>query len=174
MNNHASPDLDIESLLITMQSKLQELIQHQGLINPMLIGIHTGGGWLAKLLHQRLAITTPLGLLDISFYRDDFTRIGINPEVKPSHIPANIDDQHIILIDDVLHTGRTIRAAMNELFDYGRPASIHLAVLVDRSGRELPIQPDVSAIKIELQSQQHIKLLGPEPLQLSLSSAATR
>lgn len=134
-----------------------------------MIGIHTGGTWLAQQLHPQLEIKTPLGMLDISFYRDDFTRIGINPEVKPSQLPGNIDGRHILLIDDVLHTGRTIRAAMNELFDFGRPASIHLAVLVDRSGRELPIEANVSAIRLDLLPAQHIKLLGPDPLQLKLS-----
>lgn len=169
MNNNKPRNFDVTELLATLQQRLQQLIQQQGITDPLMIGIHTGGTWLAQQLHQQLAITAPLGMLDISFYRDDFTRIGINPEVKPSQLPESIDDRHILLIDDVLHTGRTIRAAMNELFDYGRPASIHLAVLVDRSGRELPIQADVSAIHLELQPHEHIKLQGPEPLQLSLS-----
>jgi pyrimidine operon attenuation protein/uracil phosphoribosyltransferase len=166
LNNHAKQHYDTEQLLGTLQEKLQALIHTQGLDNPVMIGIHSGGAWIAERLHQGLALATPLGLLDISFYRDDFTRIGINPEVKPSNIPINIDDRHLILIDDVLHTGRTIRAAMNELFDYGRPASIHLGVLVNRSGRELPIQADASALHIDLSPGQHIKLQGPEPLEL--------
>ena len=84
----------------------------------------------------------PCGSLDISFYRDDFSRIGLNPKVKASQLPEDISDRHILLIDDVLQTGRTIRAAMNEIFDYGRPASIKLCVLLERNGRELPIQAD--------------------------------
>ena len=166
MNTSESPHFDTPQLLGDLQDQLQRLIRQQGLEAPIMIGIHTGGAWIAERLHRDMALTTPLGLLDISFYRDDFTRIGINPEVKPSRIPTSIDDRHIILIDDVLHTGRTIRAAMNELFDYGRPASIHLGVLVDRSGRELPIQADVSALHIDLAPAQHIKLHGPDPLKL--------
>jgi len=169
LNNSQPRNYDVPQLLTTMRDSLQQLMQQQGITDPIMIGIHTGGAWIAQQLHPHLDINTPLGTLDISFYRDDFTRIGINPEVKPSQLPGSIDDRHILLIDDVLHTGRTIRAAMNELFDYGRPASIHLAVLVDRSGRELPIQADVSAIHVDLQPGQHIKLQGPEPLQLNLS-----
>jgi len=133
-----------------------------------MIGIYTGGVWIAQQLHQQLAIKAPLGTLDISFYRDDFTRVGMNPQVKPSSLPLSIDDRHIILVDDVLYTGRTIRAAMNELFDYGRPASIILAVLVERDGRELPIQPDAVGQHISLQAGEQIKLQGPAPLTLSL------
>jgi pyrimidine operon attenuation protein/uracil phosphoribosyltransferase len=166
--NNQPPDFNVPHLLTIMQDKLQQLLHQRAIVDPIMIGIHTGGTWIARQLHRQMAITTPLGMLDISFYRDDFTRIGINPEVKPSSLPTSIDDRHILLIDDVLHTGRTIRAAMNELFDYGRPASIHLAVLVDRSGRELPIQADVSATHIDLLPGQHIKLQGPEPLQLNL------
>jgi len=169
LNTKTAADYDVAQLLASMHSKLHQLIRDQALSDPIMIGIHTGGVWIAKRLHAQLGITQPLGTLDISFYRDDFTRIGVNPEVKPSQLPISIDGRDILLIDDVLHTGRTIRAAMNELFDYGRPASIHLAVLVDRSGRELPIQADVSALHIDLQTNQHIKLQGPDPLQLTLS-----
>ena len=90
----------------------------------------------------------------------------MNPEVKPSELPFSLDDRHIILVDDVLHTGRTIRAAMNELFDYGRPASITLAVLVERSGRELPIEAKVVGLHLELEKNEHVKLDGPDPLRL--------
>jgi pyrimidine operon attenuation protein / uracil phosphoribosyltransferase len=107
--------------------------------NVALVGIYTGGVWLAERLHEQLGVRLPLGTLDVTFYRDDFGQIGLHPDAKRSHIPFDVGDTHIILIDDVLHTGRTIRAAMNELFDYGRPASIRLAVLVDREARELPI-----------------------------------
>ena len=169
MNNKTPQDYDVPRLLNSPADGLQQLIRKQAIDDPMMIGIHTGGAWIARQLHQLLSIEAPLAMLDISFYRDDFTRIGVNPEVKPTRLPGTIDDRNILLIDDVLYTGRTIRAAMNELFDYGRPASIHLAVLVDRSGRELPIQADVSAMRIDLLPQQHIKLKGPEPLQLCLS-----
>ncbi|VAW88572.1 Pyrimidine operon regulatory protein PyrR [hydrothermal vent metagenome] len=134
-----------------------------------MIGIHTGGVWVAQQLHQQLGLSEPLATLDISFYRDDFTRVGMNPQVKPSAMPLSVDNRHLILVDDVLYTGRTIRAAMNELFDYGRPASIMLAVLVERDGRELPIQPDAVGQHISLQAGEQIKLQGPAPLTLSIT-----
>lgn len=104
-----------------------------------LVGIHTGGAWLAERLHAELGIVLPLGRLDISFYRDDFDQTGLHPQIKPTQIPFDVAGRHIVLVDDVLYTGRTVRGAMNELFDYGRPASISLAVLIDRGGRELPV-----------------------------------
>ncbi len=136
--------------------------------DTLMIGIHTGGVWVAERLHQILGIKQPLAQLDISFYRDDFSRIGMNPQVKPSQLPTSVDDAHIILVDDVLHTGRTIRAALNEIFDYGRPATVTLAVLGERSGRELPIQADVVGRHIQLSEHEHVKLTGPEPLQLEV------
>lgn len=137
-----------------------------------MVGIHTGGVWIAQALHRILRIQAPLGVLDISFYRDDFTRIGMNPQVKPSQLPFTLDDRNIILVDDVLHTGRTIRAAMNELFDYGRPASILLATLVERSGRELPIEANVVGVRMELAPGEQVKLSGPDPLALEIRSGA--
>ena len=104
-----------------------------------LVGIHTGGVWLAERLHATLGIVLPLGVLDISFYRDDFDKTGLHPQIKPTKIPFEVAGRHIVLVDDVLYTGRTVRGALNELFDYGRPASISLAVLIDRGGRELPV-----------------------------------
>jgi pyrimidine operon attenuation protein/uracil phosphoribosyltransferase len=95
----------------------------------------------------------------------------MNPQVKPSALPVSVDDKHIILVDDILHTGRTIRAAMNEIFDYGRPASVTLAVLGVRSGRELPIQADVAGTELELNEDEHVKLSGPEKLKLSVEAA---
>lgn len=151
-----------------MAEKIRRELQHRDLTNPAMVGIHTGGVWIAKRLHELLQIEAPLGTLDISFYRDDFTRIGMNPQVRPSELAFSLDDRHIILIDDVLHTGRTVRAAMNELFDYGRPASIMLAVLVERSGRELPIEASVVGRKIDLGSGEHVKLTGPDPLALHI------
>ncbi len=136
-----------------------------------MIGIHTGGVWVAQQLHQRLNLNEPLGTLNISFYRDDFTRIGIHPQVQPSTLPLSVDGRHIILVDDVLYTGRTIRAAFNELFDYGRPASIMLAVLVERDGRELPIQADAVGQHVSLKAGEQIKLQGPEPLTLTTTQA---
>jgi len=136
--------------------------------DALMVGIHTGGVWVAEQLHQLLEIKQPLAQLDISFYRDDFSRIGMNPQVKPSQLPTSVDDCHIILVDDVLHTGRTIRAALNEIFDYGRPATVTLVVLGERSGRELPIQADVVGKHIQLDEHEHVKLTGPEPLKLEV------
>ncbi|MCP4469618.1 MAG: bifunctional pyr operon transcriptional regulator/uracil phosphoribosyltransferase PyrR [Gammaproteobacteria bacterium] len=133
---------------------------------PLIVGIETGGVWIAEQLRRRIAPESELGRLDISFYRDDFTRNGLNPTVKPSNLPTSIDEQTIILVDDVLQSGRTIRAAMNEIFDYGRPKRIILAILIDRSQREIPIQADFVGASMSLDSNSHIKLEGPESLKL--------
>jgi pyrimidine operon attenuation protein/uracil phosphoribosyltransferase len=158
---------DIEAALARMAEELRPALARR----PLLIGIHTGGVWVARRLQQLLGLTEPLGSLDISFYRDDFSRIGMNPEVKASHLPVNVDGRHIVLVDDVLHTGRTIRAALNEIFDYGRPASVTLAVLIERGGRELPIEPQVVGGHMKLNKNQHVKLTGPEKLELRIEEA---
>lgn len=166
-----TPQQQIEPLIEKMTGDLRALIEAGKLKNPAMIGIHTGGVLIAKRLHAALALPEPLGSLDISFYRDDFTRVGMNPQVRPSHLPFNVDDREIILVDDVLYTGRTIRAALNEIFDYGRPSAIVLAVLVDRGGRELPIQADVVGAHINLNPGQHIKLAaGAEQLDLVINT----
>lgn len=152
-----------------MGEELAGLLRERGVSEPLMIGIHTGGVWVAERLHQALGFKDPLGQLDISFYRDDFTRIGLHPQVRPSHLPVSIDDRHIVLVDDVMQTGRTIRAALNVLFDYGRPASVVLATLAARDGRELPIEPDVVGLHARLEPGRHIKLTGPKPLELVLS-----
>lgn len=162
------PVADVDTLIAKMADELQVRIQSLASEDVLMIGIHTGGVWIAQRLNQRLNLSQPLGTLDISFYRDDFSRIGMNPQVKPSTLPVAVEDRHIILVDDILHTGRTIRAAMNEIFDYGRPASILLAVLGERSGRELPIQPDVVGTHLSLDSHEHVKLIGPDKLSLSV------
>ena len=133
---------------------------------PLIVGIETGGVWIAEQLRQRIAPAAELGRLDISFYRDDFTRHGLHPTVKPSSLPTDIDDRCIVLVDDVLQSGRTVRAAMNEIFDYGRPSKILLAILIDRGQREIPVQSDFVGASLSLDSNSHIKLEGPEPLQL--------
>jgi len=157
---------NVDQLLTSMASDLNSYIEKHHISNPHMIGIHTGGVWVAKALHQALKFKQPLGSLNISFYRDDFTRIGMHPQVQPSSLPFSVDDQHIILVDDVLQTGRTIRAALNEIFDYGRPASVTLVALIERSGKELPITADIVGEKLDMGKDQYIKLTGPEPLQL--------
>lgn len=164
-----TPIQDVNPLLDQLCDQIQ---QHPRFTNDIkMLGIRTGGEWIAQALHQRLGLSAPLGILDSSFYRDDFARNGLPAEVQPSHIPWDLDNQNVFLVDDVLFTGRTTRAAMNELFDYGRPASITLVTLVDRKGcRELPIQPDLCAMTLEC--NQAIKLHGPDPLTLSLIDPA--
>ena len=158
----------VPPLLEKMAQDIRTKVLSPNKKEPAMVGIHTGGAWLAKELHTKLGLKQPLGLMDISFYRDDFEGKGLNPKVKPSNLPFNVDDQNIILVDDVIMSGRTIRAALNELFDYGRPASVSLVALVDLPRRELPFQPDVVGISMDLQPQQRIKLGGPEPLSLTI------
>ena len=126
---------DAEALLATLVGQMRAQVRPR----MALVGIHTGGVWLAQRLHQALGLTEPLGSIDVSFYRDDFASRGLRPGTKTSVLPFAVEGADIVIVDDVLYTGRTIRAALNELFDYGRPARIDLAVLVDRGGRELPI-----------------------------------
>lgn len=152
-----------------MARVLRRRLRERKIERPVMLGIHTGGVWVARELHAALQIEEPLGTLDISFYRDDFTRIGMNPRVKPSEIPFDLEARHVILVDDVLESGRTVRAALNEIFDYGRPASVQLVTLINRSGRELPIQPEVSGLEPPLRRSEHIRLNGPEPLELEIT-----
>ena len=159
--------VDIEAAMARMVEQLRPMLKRR----PLMIGIHTGGVWVAERLHRELGLKEALGTLDISFYRDDFTRIGMNPQVRTSQLPVNVEDRNLILVDDVMHTGRTIRAALNEIFDYGRPASVALACLIERGGRELPIEPQVVGEHIQLGRNQHLKLLGPEKLELRIQEA---
>lgn len=165
-------NLDMQQLVRNMKAGLDRYLQDHNRSNPLFVGIHTGGVWVAQQLHRRYRSALPPGQLNIAFYRDDFSRIGLHPRVTPSSLPFDVSERHVILIDDVLYTGRTVRAAMNELFDYGRAASICLAVLVDRGGRELPIQADVVGQHLALAPNQQVKLSGPEPLALEISTAA--
>jgi pyrimidine operon attenuation protein / uracil phosphoribosyltransferase len=144
-----------ETLFETLAERIKPLIK----ANTAIVGIHSGGAWLAGRLLPLLGQNIEHGILDVSFYRDDFNERGLHSETKPSQIPFDVQDKHILLIDDVFYTGRTIRAAMNELFDYGRPASITLAVLVNRGGRELPIAPQISAFDTTLADTQNLQLL---------------
>jgi pyrimidine operon attenuation protein/uracil phosphoribosyltransferase len=130
---------DAETLYGNLLASVRHAIEQLPPELVHLVGIHSGGAWLAQRLQKDLGLAQPMGTLDISFYRDDFDKIGLHSQVMPSEISFPVAGKHLVLVDDVLYTGRTIRAAMNELFDYGRPASIRLAVLIDRGGRELPI-----------------------------------
>jgi len=151
MSNISLPDAE------ELFNQLVSQIQANHIKPHALIGIHTGGVWLAERLHQILSATQtlePLGTLSVSFYRDDFDKIGLHARIKPSEIPFSVDGAHLLLVDDVLQTGRTIRAAINELFDYGRPASISLAALVDRGDRELPICAQYIGAELQLPSEK--------------------
>ncbi|MDD5578061.1 MAG: bifunctional pyr operon transcriptional regulator/uracil phosphoribosyltransferase PyrR [Methylobacter sp.] len=161
-------NLKIPDLLDNLEAALKHSVVERNLVNPLMIGIRTGGVWIAEHMHRRLNIEEPLGLLDISFYRDDFSQIGVNPDVKPSQLPPHIEGREIILVDDVFYTGRTIRAALNEIFDYGRPNQVVLAVLIKRDGRQIPLNPDCIGASIILDANQRIKLTGPEPLAIEL------
>ncbi|MBP0047226.1 bifunctional pyr operon transcriptional regulator/uracil phosphoribosyltransferase PyrR [Marinobacterium sp. AK62] len=163
-----SGTLSVDALLDKMARETRALISHRSLDDPLMIGIRTGGVWLAERLHQQLELSSPLGVMDISFYRDDFTQAGINPKVQPTQLPCPTEGRHIILVDDVIMTGRTIRAALNELFDYGRPASVSLITLLDLQRRELPIQADVIGGTLALGPDQVVKLNGPDPLSLTI------
>jgi pyrimidine operon attenuation protein / uracil phosphoribosyltransferase len=156
MSSRALPDA--ETLLAELLRQMRPAVS----ANTALVGIRTGGAWLAERLHAELGIGVPLGTLDVSFYRDDYEQRGLHANPKPSEIPFDVEGRDMILVDDVLYTGRTIRAAMNELFDYGRPASIRLAALVDREGRELPIAPQFVGAVIPLSKGESIELLRDE------------
>jgi pyrimidine operon attenuation protein / uracil phosphoribosyltransferase len=130
-----------------------------GLCQPetRLVGVPSGGAWLAQRLQQDLGLEGAPGTLSSAMHRDDFSRRGLAAGGQ-TQLPFDVDDAHIIILDDVLYTGRTIRAVINELFDYGRPASVRLAVLVDRGGRELPIQPNFAAARVVLPPNQSLAL----------------
>jgi pyrimidine operon attenuation protein/uracil phosphoribosyltransferase len=123
-----------------------------------MIGIYTGGAWLAERLHAMLGVREPLGLMDIAFYRDDYHAQGLHHDPKRTKIPFDVTGRELLLVDDVLYTGRTVRAAMNELFDYGRPESISLVVLADRGGRQLPICAQHCGARVEVPSGMRLRL----------------
>jgi pyrimidine operon attenuation protein/uracil phosphoribosyltransferase len=158
---------DVDPLIAQMAKAISPTLTP----DTAIVGIHTGGVWVAERLHALLRSPLPVGTLDISFYRDDFSRIGLHPQVKPSNLPFELEGRDILLVDDVLYSGRTVRAAMNELFDYGRPASIRLAVLVDRGGHELPIRPDFTGIALDVPAHQNVNLSRLDDGHLTLSLA---
>src|SRR6267142_6279225 len=140
------------------------------LIGPKtaMVGLYTGGAWLAERLHKQLAIEKPLGLMDIAFYRDDYAARGLKHDPKRTKIPFDVNGAELLLVDDVLYSGRTVRAAMNELFDYGRPASISLVVLANRSGRQLPICAQYVGAKVEVPGGMRLALQRADNGKLAL------
>lgn len=140
-----------------------------GIPDAAIVGIHSGGAWLAERLARDLDLTDRLGTIDVSFYRDDYARKGLHPDVKPTHIRFAVDGATVVLVDDVLQTGRTVRAAINVLFDYGRPSCIRLAALADRGGRELPVAPDYVGTRTALAPHQSLCLQRDDAGQLTLT-----
>ena len=164
-----NPKLDAEALYRALAKQVKAgLAQAE---NLAIVGIHSGGAWLAERLSAELQLKDRLGFIDVSFYRDDYAEKGLHAEVKPTQIPFDVDGTTILLVDDVLYTGRTTRAAINELFDYGRPARVMLAALVDRGGRELPIAADFVAESITLSEDQSLVLQRADDGSLSLTVA---
>jgi len=155
-------EIDITETIARMAADTQRHMAEAGRAAPLMIGIARGGVWVAERLHQLLDLQEKLGQLNITFYRDDFQRIGLHPSVGPSVLPVTLDGRHIVLVDDVLYTGRTIRAALNVLFDYGRPASVTLVALVDRGGRELPMCADITGHTLQLQPDEYLSIPGPD------------
>jgi pyrimidine operon attenuation protein/uracil phosphoribosyltransferase len=145
---------DAEQLCGSLASELRPRVTPK----TAMIGLYTGGAWLAEKLHALLALPTPLGLMDIAFYRDDYAARGLKHDPKRTRIPFDVNGAELLLVDDVLYSGRTVRAAMNELFDYGRPASISLVVLADRGGRQLPICAQHCGAKVEVPQDMRLRL----------------
>lgn len=152
--------LDAEALYQALRKGVEGLMAaHSGSASAChLVGITSGGAWLAQRLHADLRVQTPLGIISSAMHRDDFSKRGLSAGGQ-TVLSFDINQAHIILLDDVLFTGRTLRAVVNELFDYGRPASVQLAVLVDRGGRELPIHADFAASRVALAPEQSLALV---------------
>jgi pyrimidine operon attenuation protein/uracil phosphoribosyltransferase len=165
--------LDAEALYTELREGVRRLLQPQS----VLVGIWSGGAWLAERLQRDLALRggeRGHGVISSTLHRDDFGSRGLAAGNDPTRLPFAIAGQHIVLVDDVLYTGRTIRAVVNELFDFGRPASVQLAVLVDRGGRELPIGAAFSAARISLPATQRLSLARSESGVFSFALRDTR
>ena len=148
-------------LVLDAEALYRELlrgVQQMRTADTRLVGITSGGAWLAERLQQDLGLAGAAGVISSSMHRDDFAQRGLSGAGQHTQLGFDVNDAHIILLDDVLYTGRTIRAVLNELFDYGRPASVKLAVLVDRGGRELPVQPDYAAARVTVPEAQSLAL----------------
>ena len=160
------PEFDAEQLYAQLEATVKATLT--GTDRLAIVGIYSGGAWLAERLARALGVTD-VGNVDVSFYRDDYAERGLSAEVRPSHVPFDVDGATILLVDDVLYTGRTTRAAINTLFDYGRPARIMLAALVDRGGRQLPVAADFCARTVAVDANQTLVLQQAEDGRLSLS-----
>ncbi len=157
---------DAEALLETLAASMRGAVAH----DACFVGIYSGGAWLAERLATMIPGDHPVGYIDVSFYRDDFARKGLKPEVKRTDLPFEIEGATVVLVDDVLYTGRSVRAAINELFDFGRPARVELAVLVDRGGRELPIEATYTGVRLAVAQELSIVLSQAPGGKLSLAA----
>jgi pyrimidine operon attenuation protein / uracil phosphoribosyltransferase len=156
---------DAEATLAVLAERMRSAVA----IDAKLIGIYSGGAWLADRLAELLLGEHPVGYIDVSFYRDDYATKGLRAKVETTALPFDIRGAHVVLVDDVLYTGRSVRAAINELFDYGRPESIELAVLIDRGGRELPIEATYVGARIAVARDLSIVLSRQPDARLALS-----
>ncbi len=159
---------DAEQTLAALADRMRGAVA----FDAKFVGIYSGGAWIAERLAQMIPGEHPLGYIDVSFYRDDFQRKGLKPEVKRTELPFEVGGATIVLVDDVLYTGRSVRAAINELFDYGRPARIELAVLVDRGGRELPIEATYTGARLVVARDVSIVLSRGADGKLALATEA--
>ena len=157
--------LNAEALYLELLQSLQQLLASYPK-PPRLVGVASGGAWLAERLQKDLGLNDPIGVLSSVMHRDDFASRGLATSAQ-TLLPFDVNGEHLIVLDDVLYTGRTIRAVLNELFDYGRPASVKLAVLVDRGGRELPVQPDLAMARVTLPATQSLQLARSDAGQFS-------
>jgi pyrimidine operon attenuation protein/uracil phosphoribosyltransferase len=152
-------ELDAEALYAALRECVRPLLAG----DAVLVGIWSGGAWLAERLHRDLGLPGTHGVISSTLHRDDYRERGLAGGGGATQLPFSIDGRHVVLVDDVLYTGRTVRAVVNELFDYGRPASVKLAVLVDRGGRELPIEAACAAARIVLPASQKLTLARDAP-----------
>jgi pyrimidine operon attenuation protein / uracil phosphoribosyltransferase len=165
MSSPTALTLNAEALYADLKSGMQQLLVTYPQ-TPRLVGVASGGAWLAERLKKDLGLADAIGVLSSSMHRDDFSQRGLSSS-GPTVLPFDVNGAHLIVLDDVLYTGRTIRAVLNELFDYGRPASVKLVVLVDRGGRELPVQPDLAMARVALPATQSLQLARSDAGQFS-------
>jgi pyrimidine operon attenuation protein/uracil phosphoribosyltransferase len=167
-------ELDAEALYVELQHGVRSLLADGTRPDAALVGIWSGGAWLAERLQRDLGLTGAHGVISSTLHRDDFNARGLASGTDPTQLPFAIEGRHIVLVDDVLYTGRTIRAVVNELFDFGRPASVTLAVLVDRGGRELPIAAAYAAARLALPAAQRLRLARAEDGRFSFAVTEAR
>jgi pyrimidine operon attenuation protein / uracil phosphoribosyltransferase len=172
-DNAAVMNFDVDAILAGLSRELSKHIQaaQAGGKTVYMVGVHTGGAWVAEHLHGMLKLPTPLGYLSSAFHRDDFGERGLASNPKPSQLSFDINGADILLVDDVLFTGRTVRASINELFDHGRPSSVSLVVLIDRGGRQLPIEAKFVGQRVDIQESQELVLSQDTTGRLSVKLA---